>query len=85
MKQYADDGARAFGTSSGATTRKYRNDSLNRHGATDLAKRLESYWHVRGYLAARFWAEPIEERFEKVGTHEIYCVSCNLVNGLPPT
>jgi len=30
------------------------------------------------------WAEPIEERFAKVGTYEIYRVVCNLVNGLPP-
>lgn len=22
--------------------------------------------------AARFWAEPIDERFEKIGTYEIY-------------
>ncbi len=49
-----------------------------------LAKRLEVYWHVRGWRAVRFWAEPIEERFKKVGTHELYRVVCNLVNGLPP-
>jgi hypothetical protein len=33
---------------------------------------------------ARFWAEPIEERFAKVVTYEIYRVVCNLVNALPP-
>jgi len=49
-----------------------------------LAKRLERYWHDRGYPAARFWAEPIDERFDKVGSYEIYRVVCNLVNGLPP-
>lgn len=59
-------------------------DTLNRDGAMRLAKRLEAYWHTRGYAAARFWAEPIEERFSKVGTYEIYCVVCNLVNALPP-
>jgi hypothetical protein len=59
-------------------------DTLGRRGAMALAKRLERYWHVRGFLAARFWAEPIEERFAKVGTYEIYRVVCNLVNGLPP-
>jgi hypothetical protein len=49
-----------------------------------LAQRLERYWHDRGYPAARFWAEPIKERFAKVGTYEIYRLVCNLVNGLPP-
>ena len=59
-------------------------DTLNQQGAMALAKRLERYWHDRGYRAARFWAEPIAERFAKVGTYEIYRVVCNLVNGLPP-
>ncbi len=59
-------------------------DTLNQQGAMALAKRLERYWHDRGYPAARFWAEPIKERFAKVGTYEIYRVACNLVNGLPP-
>jgi hypothetical protein len=49
-----------------------------------LARRLEQFWHAKGYHAARFWAEPIGERFNKVGTYEIYRVVCNLVNGLPP-
>jgi hypothetical protein len=49
-----------------------------------LARRLQQYWHDQGYLAVRFWAEPIKERFEKLGTYELYCVKCNLVNGLPP-
>lgn len=49
-----------------------------------LAKRLERYWHEQGFPAARFWAEPIPDRFEKVGTYEIYRVASNLVNGLPP-
>lgn len=49
-----------------------------------LAKRLERYWHERGYSAARFWAEPIGERFAKVGSYELYRVACNLVNGMPP-
>jgi hypothetical protein len=59
-------------------------DTLNREGAMALAKRLQEYWHAQGYPAALFWAEPIEERFAKVGTYEIYRVACNLVNGLPP-
>jgi hypothetical protein len=57
---------------------------LNHKGAIALARRLEKYWHDKGYYAARFWADLIDERFAKVGTHEIYRVACNLVNGLPP-
>src|SRR5438477_11508830 len=59
-------------------------DTLNREGAMALAKRLQQYWHDEGYPAARFWTEPVDERFAKVGTYEIYRVVCNLVNGLPP-
>ena len=59
-------------------------DMLSREGAMALAKRLERYWHDLGYPAARFWAEPIAERFAKVGTYELYRVACNLVGGLPP-
>ena len=84
MKQFAKDRASAAVSASRRKVTKYRVDNLNRRGATDLAKRLEDYWHARGYRDARFWPEPIEERFEKVGTHEIYRISCNLVNGLPP-
>jgi hypothetical protein len=59
-------------------------DTLNREGAMDLARRLQRYWEARGFPAARFWAEPVSERFAKVGTYEIHRVVCNLVNGLPP-
>jgi hypothetical protein len=59
-------------------------DTLCERGAIALAKRLESYWHERGFAAARFWAEPINERFRKVGSYDIYRVACNLVNALPP-
>ena len=59
-------------------------DWCSRRGAMALAKRLERYWHQLGYPAACFWAEPIDERFAKVGTYELYRVVCNLVNGLPP-
>jgi hypothetical protein len=38
----------------------------------------------QGYPAARFWTEPLDERFAKIGTYEVYQVKCNLVNGLPP-
>jgi hypothetical protein len=57
---------------------------LTQKGAMALAKRIEHYWHTKGYLAARCWAEPIGERFEKVGTYEIYRVTSNLINGVPP-
>lgn len=57
---------------------------LSQKGAMAPAKRLESYWHGHGLTAVRFWAEPIAERFSKVGTYEIYRVVGNLVNGLPP-
>jgi hypothetical protein len=59
-------------------------DTLNQKGALALAKQLEAYWHGKGYPAARFWAEPVGERFDKLGTNEIYRVASNLVNGLPP-
>ena len=59
-------------------------DMLGQRGAMRLANRLQKYWHDRGYPAARFWAEPLDERFSKVGTYEIHRVACNLVNGLPP-
>jgi hypothetical protein len=59
-------------------------DTLGREGAMALARRLQLYWHARDYPAARFWVEPIGERFSKVGTYELYRVCCNLVDGLPP-
>jgi len=57
---------------------------LTRRGAMRLANKLQLYWSQRGYPAARFWPEPIEERFDKVGTYEVYRVMSNLVNGKPP-
>jgi hypothetical protein len=59
-------------------------ETLSQKGALKLAKRLERYWHGLGFPAARFWAEPIGERFEKVGSYELYRVASNLVDGLPP-
>lgn len=59
-------------------------EMLSRRGATALAARLEKYWHDLGYPSARFWAAPISEGFDKVGTYELYRVACNLINGLPP-
>jgi hypothetical protein len=59
-------------------------ETLNHKGALALAKQLEKYWHDVGFPAARFWAEPIGERFEKIGSYELYRVASNLVNGLPP-
>ncbi|MEI9803531.1 MAG: hypothetical protein WDN48_02410 [Pseudolabrys sp.] len=59
-------------------------EMLSQKGAMALAKRLEGYWHDRGFYAARFWAVPIEERFDKLGSYEVYRVASNLVNGMPP-
>jgi hypothetical protein len=59
-------------------------ETSNQKGAMELAKRLEQYWHGKGFPAARFWAEPIGERFDKIGSYEIYRVASNLVDGLPP-
>ena len=59
-------------------------DMLSQKGAMALAKRLQNDWKARGYPAARFWAEAIDERFAKVGTYQLYRVACNLINGLPP-
>src|ERR1043165_4877720 len=59
-------------------------DTLTKAGALRLARQLQKYWHDEGYPAARFWTEPVAERFAKVGTYEIYRVVSNLVNGLPP-
>src|SRR5436305_585470 len=84
MKKH-DDGAGASSQAESPRERDpKRKETLNQSGAMRLAKQLEKYWHDLGYPAARFWAEPIEERFAKVGTYEIYRVACNLVNGLPP-
>lgn len=60
-------------------------DTLSQKGALALAKRLQDYWHKRGYTEVRFWTEPLGERFSKVGTYELYRVVCNLVNGKPPS
>ena len=71
-------------THSNTNTKSAAPDWLSQRAAMALAKRLEGHWHTLGYPAARFWAEPVDERFAKVGTYEIYKVNCNLVNGLPP-
>ena len=89
MKRYDDAGSgqpidHASSNDNGEDTDTEFPDTLSRGGAMALAKRLESHWHARGYPSARFWAEPIEERFAKVGTYELYRIVCNLVNGLPP-
>ncbi len=83
MKYIPGTGACAMVPSS-IVAKKVDQDLLDRRGAMALARRLETYWHDRGAYGARFWAEPIEERFAKLGTHELYRVVCNLVNGLPP-
>jgi hypothetical protein len=70
--------------SANGNTEDHVKDWCSQRGAMALARRLQRYWHELSYPAARFWAEPIDERFAKVGTYELYRVACNLVNGLPP-
>ena len=76
--------ARRRAPPSAPTPRPPAPESLNREGALALARRLESYWHAQGFTAVRFWTEPISERFDKIGSYEVYRVVSNLVNGLPP-
>jgi hypothetical protein len=64
--------------------KRVTSETLSLKGALALAKQLETYWHEQGFTTACFWAEPIGERFEKIGTYELYRVASNLVNGLPP-
>jgi hypothetical protein len=59
-------------------------DTLSRDGAMALARQLQQYWHDKGYPAARFWAEPVGERFAKVGTYEIKSGGVQSRDGLPP-
>ncbi len=85
MKRSNDAGSRPPTKNNGvAEVKTVNGDALDRLGAIALAKRLEKYWHDQGYLGARFWAEPIDEHYAKVGTRQLYRVACNLVNGLPP-
>ncbi|WP_234686091.1 hypothetical protein [Bradyrhizobium monzae] len=85
MKKIVEHGDNPGAGSAGLTRHDPRKgDTLSRRGASELARQLQNHWHGRGYYAARFWAEPIVERFGKLGTHEVYRVACNLVNGLPP-
>jgi hypothetical protein len=83
MKQTHDAGGGPRPADTSQTVRRNA-DTLSQQGALGLARRLERYWHERGDLAARFWTEPLNERFSKVGTYDLYRVVCNLVKGLPP-
>jgi hypothetical protein len=84
MNEYRDIHAPPLSSPEQANDNKRYPDTLSQTAALALAKRLERYWHDRGYPAARFWTEPLGERFAKVGTYDLYRVVCNLVNGLPP-
>jgi hypothetical protein len=37
-------------------------------------KAASAILHDQGYPAARFWTEPLDERFAKIGTYEVYQV-----------
>jgi hypothetical protein len=43
---------------------------------------------IRSRPGTRLWnvgdVKPLDERFGKIGTYEVYRVKCNLLNGLPP-
>ncbi len=54
-------------------------DNLSRNGAAELARRIERYWHDRGFSAvrARVVSLGIEGR-------SVYVVRSNLMNGNPP-
>lgn len=79
-----DSGQHVPQSGSPAARKPMPKETLNQKGAMALAQRLERFWHEDGYPSARFWAEPVDERFAKIGTYEIYRVASNLVNGLPP-
>jgi hypothetical protein len=46
--------------------RRERGEGGRQEWAIALAKRLQQYWP-----AARFWTEPLDERFPKIGTYEV--------------
>lgn len=51
-------------------------------GASHLAKRLNTFWHDRGYPTASFWVEQIRNLPEaKLGADTLFTVRSNLVNG----
>ena len=52
------------------------------HQNTDLANRLEKFWHARGYPKAKVWVER-EPGTGKEGK-AVYGIRSNLVNGVPP-
>jgi hypothetical protein len=84
MKTIIEAGDCPATPSAEADAYKPGHDTMSRHGAARLARQLEEYWHSKGYYSVRFWPEPYTERFDKIGSYEIYRVKCNLVNGLPP-
>lgn len=57
---------------------------LDLNGAYKICKKIEEYWHKRGFKQVMARPYPIEERFVKVGTYQLYGVETNLVGGLPP-
>ena len=59
------------------------NDTLTESGAYRLAKRLDEYWHARGWPKAKHWVEIVRAR-ETMSKHSIFGVRCNLMNGYPP-
>jgi hypothetical protein len=53
-------------------------------GHRNDSQKTRRYWHSQRFPAARLWAKPIGERFEKIGSYELYRVASDLVNGWLP-
>jgi hypothetical protein len=54
-------------------------DHLSRSGAEELARRIERYWHARGFAVVR-------ARIERLGIEDrsLFVVRSNLMGGNPP-
>jgi len=61
MKRIVSEGDASSMPTAATKVKAARVDHVNRRGAMELAKKLERYWHERGYYCARFWARRTEE------------------------
>jgi hypothetical protein len=58
-------------------------DLTSRDGAEANARELDAWWHSRGFLQVRHWAEITGD--EGPNAHQrVWGVRSNLINGLPP-
>ena len=61
-------------------------DTTTRDGAEALARKLDAYWHAKGFPQVRHWAElqrNVTAEAPILGS-EIWVVRSNLVRGRPP-